>query len=197
MNDSFEQLKNTWLSVDRDLVPGFTEVQDEIVHLRKQKRNRILVWYMLVILFSLVVIGYVIYTDKLNNIYKSISEFILLFTSIYLFSNSWKNITRQKKEYLLSNLAFIKSLSINESKRAGKQVLITCTCTSLFMISLFFHFLDDLLNSPEHFLMGLSSLLILMVIVWKVLKPISDKRISEENKELLSKTEKIFTNIND
>ncbi|MEH6307810.1 hypothetical protein RYH73_19305 [Olivibacter sp. CPCC 100613] len=196
MNDSFEQLKNTWLSVDRDLVPDFTEVQDEIAHLRKQKRNRILVWYILVILFSLVVIGYVIYTDNLNNIYKSISEFILLFTSIYLFSNSWKHITRQKKEYLLSNLDFIKNLSINESKRAGKQVLITCACTSLFMISLFFHFLNDLLHSPEYFLMALSSLLILIVVVWKVLKPIGDKKISEKNKELLSKTEKIFTNIN-
>lgn len=185
----------TWLSVDESLFPDFEKVQNEIAHLRTQKRNRILLWYSGVILFSMLIIGYVIYTDELYDIYKSISEFILLFTSIYLFRNAWKSINQHRKEYLLSNVDFIKTTREDQLKSARRQILINSVCASLIMLSLFFYFLNDQLSSQKDFLILLSVFIIGNIIVWLLLKPLFEKKIIANNKQLLTKMEKLFTNL--
>ena len=195
MSDNFNQIKKTWLSVDERLFPDFETFQKEMAHLRKQKRNRILLWYSGVIFFSMLIIWYVIYTDELNSIYKSISEFILLFTSIYLFRNAWKSINQHRKEYLLSNVDFIKTIREGQLKSARKQILISSVCTSLFMLSLFFYFLNGILSSKKDFLILLSIFITGNIIVWLLLKPIFEKKIMAKNKQLLTKMEVLFNNL--
>ena len=179
MKDDFAHIKKTWhLHADMP-VPNYEQLQSEIAHLRRQKKNRVMLWSSAVILFSVFIIGYVVYTDELNSIYKSISEFILLFTSIYLFGYSWKTINRQKKEYLLNSRDFIRSLSEREKSDIRTPVFKGCLCVSFLMIALFFYFLDDLLLSPNGLLVSGVVLVAGLVLLWGIVKPVYGKRINE------------------
>lgn len=196
MSDNFDKLKATWLSVDKGLFPDVEKVQTEISNIRKRKRKQVLLWYSGVIAFSILVIWYVLYTDELNSVNESIAEFILLFTSIFLFYNARKTIKHQQKEYMLHNVDFVKSIKDNEVKRTDKKVFISCICCTLFAIAIFLHFFDNLTTSPLYLIMSSISLVVFLVVVWLVLKPFYLKRIATKNKELLQKSETFLANIN-
>ncbi len=197
MNDSFDQLKGIWLSSEEQFLPTLDKVQAEISHLRQQKKNRIAGWYTALIFFSVGVVGYVLYTDELKSRYQSLSEIMLLLTALYLFRHSWKILHQQRKEYLLSNLDFVKTIGLEESHRTGKQLLVLCRCGSLFLIALFFHFLPLLLSSLLSIFYGLAVLIALLLSIWVGIKPIYGKRIVANRKHLLTKTADFLTHIND
>jgi len=91
MKDNFDDIKDIWFSGDHQ-APGIETVKKEILLLRKQKKEQMIRWYSGMVGFSFFIISYVIYTDELNSIYKSVSEFILLFTGSFLLYDSWKSI---------------------------------------------------------------------------------------------------------
>lgn len=193
MNDPFDQVRNLWFSVDPDMVPGLDDLQAEIAQLRKQKKNRLLLWYSGLIAFSVLVMMYVIYTDELNSLYQSISEFILLFTSVFLFRNAWKNITAQKREYLLSNRDFIESMAGEEIKKKQGQIRAYCICVSLLTLSVFLYFLKDMPGSEKQLIAGLILLLAANAGLWLLLKPYYEKKVATENHALISRIEKLLT----
>lgn len=193
MNDPFDQIKNLWFSVNPDMLPDLENLQAEIAQLRKQKKSRLLLWYSGLIAFSVLVMMYVIYTDELNSLYQSISEFILLFTSVFLFRNAWKNITAQKREYLLNNRDFIESIAGNEKTKKRGQVREYCICVSLLILSVFLYFLKDMLVSEKLLIAGLILLLASNVTLWLLLKPYYEKTIIAENQMLISRIEKLLT----
>ena len=84
MNDNFNQLKSRWHSLDESLLPNFEDLQKEIEKMKRDQKKKIVRWYSAILIFSIITFGYVIYTDELNSIYKSISEFILLFVSLFI-----------------------------------------------------------------------------------------------------------------
>lgn len=193
MNDPFDQIKNLWFSVNPDMLPDLENLQAEIAQLRKQKKSRLLLWYSGLIAFSVLIMMYVIYTDELNSLYQSISEFILLFTSVFLFRNAWKNITAQKREYLLSNRDFIESIAGNEITKKRGQVREYCICVSLLTLSVFLYFLKDMLVSEKLLIAGLILLLVANATLWLLLKPYYEKTITAENQILISRIEKLLT----
>ncbi len=196
MSDNFDKLKTTWLSVDKGLFPDVEKVQTEITNIRKRKNKQVLLWYTGVIAFSILVIWYVLYTDELNSVSESIAEFILLFTSIFLFYNARKTIKHQQKEYMLHNVDFVKNIQDNEVKRLFKKVLITCICSTLFAIAIFLHFLDNLIASPLYLIITSILLVVFLLVIWVVLKPLYLKRMTTKNKQLLQKSATFLANIN-
>lgn len=196
MNDRFDEIRSIWFSANPDMLPDAEALQMEIAKLRKQKKNRLLFWYSGVIVFSALVILYVIYTDELNSIYRSISEFILLFTSLYLFRISWKHITAQKREYLLSNRDFIESLSGKELRKKNRQLLEYSGCTSLLLFSGFLYFLNDQDTAENRLLTVPVLFLVAIAAVWLVLKPYFQKRTDKENRILASKINKLLREYN-
>lgn len=193
MNDHFDQIKDIWLSVNPDMQPGLGDLQSEIAQLRKQKKKRLLLWYSGVIAFSVLVTVYVIYTDELNSPYQSLSEFILLFVSVFLFRNAWKNITAQKREYLLSNREFIECISAKEINKKYIPIRQYCICLSLLMMAGFLYFSEDLAGSGRLMTTGLVLLAAAYAVLWLLLKPYYEKRIIAENQALVSRIEKLLT----
>lgn len=189
-HDPFDQIKKIWFSENPDMVPELETLQAEIIQLREQKKRRLMLWYSGLIAFSALVMAYVIYTDELNDLYRSASEFILLFTSVFLFRNSWQNITAQKKEYLLSNRDFIESLSGKE-RRQGR-VRAYCICASLLTLSVFLYFLKDMLASETLLIAGLVLLPAANTALWLLLKPHYEKKTAARNRALTSRIEKLL-----
>lgn len=196
MQNSFEEIKKTWHSVANNESSSFKELENEIFLLKKKRKKNIIFWSLSIMLFSLIVIGYVIYTDELNSIYKSISEFILLFTSIYLFWHLWKNITKQKNEFLLNSSDFVRSLSQKEGEKFDQPILIACISISLYLSSVLLYFFDDLLQSKNLLFLTICLLLLIFYFLWFVLKPIYTKKMRSENQKALNHLNKILTNIN-
>lgn len=194
MNDPFDDIRSIWFSVNPDMLQELDTLHAEIAQLRKQKKNRLLLWYSALIVFSVMVILYVLYTDELNSIYRSLSEFILLFTAVYLFRHAWKNITAQKKEYLLSNRDFIESISGAGIRKKYIQVREYCICTSLFLVSGFLYVLDDMLASERKLITGLALFAAAIAALWLLLKPYYEKRIV--NRDLASRIEKLLKEYN-
>lgn len=196
MNSDFETLKSTWHSVDQSLFPNFIELQDEITVLRKKQKKRILCWYSAVLIFSVSAIGYVIYTDELNSYYKSFSELILLFLTIFLFRNSWINIRDQNKEFLLNNIEFMKKFGNEKIKKDFNQILIYCLSITLLLISLFLFFVNHFLQNNVFFLIFLAIIILLNCIVWFFIKPVLEKKYRIKHQDLQSKIEKFSKYIN-
>jgi len=79
MSNDFDDIKKIWLTVATNQDAEFKNLEKSIHLLRKNRKQNIYYWSISMILFSLMIFVYVVYTDKLDSIYESISEFILLF----------------------------------------------------------------------------------------------------------------------
>lgn len=192
-NDPFDQIKKIWFSENPDMLPALETLQAEIAQLRKQKKSRLLLWYSGLIAFSALGITYVIYTDELNSLYKSASEFILLFTSVFLFHHARKSITARKREYLLSNRDFMESISGKEMKEKYNQIGVYCICASLLTLSVFLYFLKDMLASGKLLIAGGGLIMAANAALWLLLKPHYEKRAAAGNQALVSRIEKLLT----
>jgi len=190
MKDEFDQYRTDW-DVQAASLPHLQEVQTEVLRLRKQRKNKVVLWYSALIVFCMLVIAYVIYTDELNSLSESISEFLLLFASVFAFRNAWKNIHRQKREYLLSNVEFIRQAAQEEQRTIRNKLVSNLLFASTLSISVFFHFLEKLLFNAIWFLTGCAVLSAINLVIWLVIKPLCEKRHSAKNNELLSLIQKI------
>lgn len=196
MINDFDDIKKTWLTVNSNQDSDFKNLEKSIDLLRKNRKQSIYYWSVSVILFSLVILTYVIYTDELNSIYESISEFILLFIGMSLFWYSWKSINRQKKEFLLSSSDFVKDLEKRESVRMKQLLQLICVSASLLSLSIFFHFLNDFLRSQTLLIIASLSVLLILSLIWFVFKPLYYKNMMHENEKKYKHINKILTNIN-
>ncbi len=185
-------LKKTWQSLEVDPDESFNEFSQTLHHWRKRKRMVILLWSIAVILFSGICFAYVIYTDELNSIYKSISEIILLVISVQLFGYSWRRITRDRKEYLSNSTDFIRTLPDIHLKQGQRDLMMFCIVTTFLLIAVFLYFLDLMFQSPAGVMLSSTLLLILLSILWRILKPILWKRIKRKNQRLSSKIAEIL-----
>ena len=191
MNNNFNQLKSRWHSLDESLLPNFEDLQKEIEKIKRDKKKKIVRWYSAILIFSIITFGYVIYTDELNSIYKSISEFILLFVSLFHLYNSWTKIKIQNKDYLLNNIDFIETLGENQMWKAVKQLVINSISITLLSIAVFLLFLDKLLKSDSLFMLFLVMMLLFNGILWFFIKPKLHLKIKSDNEKIISKVDKI------
>ena len=191
MNDNFNQLKSRWHSLDESLLPNFEDLQKEIEKIKWDQKKKIVRWYSAILIFSIITFGYVIYTDELNSIYKSISEFILLFISLFHLYNSWTKIKIQNKDYLLNNIDFIETLGENQMWKAVKQLVINSISITLLSIAVFLLFLDKLLKSDSLFMLFLVMMLLFNGILWFFIKPKLHLKIKSDNEKIISKVDKI------
>lgn len=171
MDNAIEELKSTWHAHDDQIEPNYQILQLEIVNLKKQKKNKIIFWSSALIVCSLLVIGYVVYTDELNSIYKSISEILLLGMAANIFYFSWKAIQNQKKEYLLSSISFLIEMQEKERKRIKRHSFNGCLTISLLFVSLFFYFFEMIQQLQILFIIANIMLIAMLAILWFVLKP--------------------------
>ena len=190
MNDNFNQLKSRWHSLDESLLPNFEDLQKEIEKIKRDQKKKIVWWYSAILIFSIITFGYVIYTDELNSIYKSISEFILLFVSLFHLYNSWTKIKIQNKDYLLNNIDFIETLGENQMWKAVKQLVINSISITLLSIAVFLLFLDKLLKSDSLFMLFLVMMLLFNGILWFFIKPKLHLKIKSDNEKFISKVDK-------
>ena len=190
MNDNFNQLKSRWHSLDESLLPNFEDLQKEIEKIKRDKKKKIVRWYSAILIFSIITFGYVIYTDELNSIYKSISEFILLFVSLFHLYNSWTKIKIHNKDYLLNNIDFIETLGENQMWKAVKQLVINSISITLLSIAVFLLFLDKLLKSDSLFMLFLVMMLLFNGILWFFIKPKLHLKIKSDNEKIISKVDK-------
>ena len=190
MNDNFNQLKSRWHSLDESLLPNFEDLQKEIEKIKRDQKKKIVRWYSAILIFSIITFGYVIYTDELNSIYKSISEFILLFVSLFHLYNSWTKIKIQNKDYLLNNIDFIETLGENQMWKAVKQLVINSISITLLSIAVFLLFLDKLLKSDSLFMLFLVMMLLFNGILWFFIKPKLHLKIKSDNEKIISKVDK-------
>lgn len=195
MNDNFDDIKNIWLAAD-ERVPDIDLVKEEISYLRKKKNTRVMRWYLSVIAFSLLVIAYVIYTDKLNSMYESISEFILLFTGTFLLYHSWKSIKIHKSEYLLSGQEFLQQMKNGSGDHNRKKILVNCLSASLFTTALFLYFFEKLSVTQTLLTAGSLLFLLINVLIWTVIKDFYEKKSEEKNAAFISAAEKLLQDIN-
>jgi hypothetical protein len=185
MKDDFDKYQNDW-EVNPESLPHLHDVQTKITQLRKQRKSRIVLWYSAVIVFSLAVIFYVIYTDELSSVYKSISEFLLLFASVFAFRNSWKSIHHQKREFMMNNTEFIRSVAYEEQQVSQKKLAYNLLFISTLSISVFLYFFETLLRYSLHLWIASAVLLSLNLLIWRVIKPFYEKQNAFKNQELLS-----------
>ena len=190
MNDNFNQLKSRWHSLDESLLPNFEDLQKEIEKIKRDQKKKIVRWYSAILIFSIITFGYVIYTDELNSIYKNISEFILLFVSLFHLYNSWTKIKIQNKDYLLNNIDFIETLGENQMWKAVKQLVINSISITLLSIAVFLLFLDKLLKSDSLFMLFLVMMLLFNGIPWFFIKPKLHLKIKSDNEKIISKVDK-------
>ena len=195
MNDNFNQLKSRWHSLDESLLPNFEDLQKEIEKIRRDQKKKIVRWYSMILIFSIITFGYVIYTDELNSIYKSISEFILLFVSLFHLYNSWTKIKIQNKDYLLNNIDFIETLGENQMWKAVKQLVINSISITLLSIAAFLFFLDKLLKSDSLFMLFLVMMLLFNGILWFFTKPKLQLKIKSDNEKIILKVDKFKKNL--
>ena len=195
MNNNFNQLKSRWHSLDESLLPNFEDLQKEIEKIKRDQKKKIVWWYSAILIFSIITFGYVIYTDELNSIYKSISEFILLFVSLFHLYNSWTKIKIQNKDYLLNNIDFIETLGENQMWKAVKQLVINSISITLLSIAVFLLFLDKLLKSDSLFMLFLVMMLLFNGILWFFIKPKLQLKIKSDNEKIISKVEKFKKNL--
>lgn len=195
MNDNFNQLKSRWHSLDESLLPNFEDLQKEIEKIKRDQKKKIVRWYSTILIFSIITFGYVIYTDELNSIYKSISEFILLFVSLFHLYNSWAKIKIQNKDYLLNNIDFIETLGENHMWKAVKQLVINCISITLLSTAAFFFFLDKLLKSDSLFMLFLVIILLFNCVLWFFIKPKLQLKIKSDNEKIISKVDKFKKNL--
>lgn len=192
MNKDILDLKKTWKSLEIDPNESFYDFNQTLQHWRKRKRIIVFLWSIAVILFSGISFVYVIYTDELNSMSKSISEIILLVISVHLFGYSWRRITRERKEYLSNSTDFIRTLPDIHIKQGQRELMMFCIVTTFFLIAVFLYFLDSLLPSPVSVILSSALLLILTGILWTILKQILWKRIKRKNQRLSSKIAEIL-----
>lgn len=190
MKDDFDQYKSDW-EVNTSALLHLEEVQLVIAKLRKKKRNKIIIWYSAVLTFCIIAVGYVIYTDELASTSKSISEFLLLFASIFAFHNSWKIITLQKQEYLLNNTEFVATIAQKEKLHTNRKNTKNYIFASALTLSFFLHFLDNLLANKTNFWISLTILLFVNLFIWSILQPYQQKRTTLKNTALLLLMQKI------
>ncbi|HOZ84936.1 MAG TPA: hypothetical protein PK191_05565 [Niabella sp.] len=196
MSNDFDDIKKIWLTVATNQDAEFKNLEKSIHLLRKNRKQNIYYWSISMILFSLMIFVYVVYTDKLDSIYESISEFILLFIGMFLFWYSWKSINRQKKEFLLSSSDFVKDLQKKESVRMKKQLQLICVSASFLCLSMFFQFLSNFLQSQTVFILASLSLLLIILLVWFFFKPLFYKNWMNKNEKKYQHLYKILNNIN-
>lgn len=192
MNKDILSLKQTWQSLEMDPNESFNEFNQTLQHWRKKKRRIVILWSAAVILFSGICFVYVVYTDELNSIYKSISEIILLLISFYLFGYSWRRITREQKEYLSNSTDFIQTLPDIHMKQGKRDLMMFCILTTFLLIAVFLYFLDSMLHFTVRVILSSALLLILTGILWTILKAIFWKRIKTKNQRLSSKIAEIL-----
>lgn len=185
MKDDFEQYRIHW-EVNTESLPHLHDVHTEVSRLRRRRKNKIILWYSSVLVFSLGLISYVIYTDELNSVYKSISEFLLLLASVSAFRNSWKNIHHQKQEYALNNVEFIHSIINKKQPYSVKKIVFNLLFISILSVSVFMYFLETLLADSFHFWVGSVVLVMINLGIWLILKPIYLKQNAAKNHEFLS-----------
>jgi len=190
--NNFLDLKKTWQSLEVDADESFNEFSQTLQQWRKRKRMAILLWFIAAIFFSAICFAYVIHTDELNSIYKSISEIILLVISVHLFGYSWGRITGERNEYLSNSTDFIRTLPDIYLKQGQRDLMMFCIVTTFLLISVYLHFLDSMFKSPAGVMLSSTLLLTLISIVWIILKPILSKRIKRKNQRLSSKIVEIF-----
>ncbi len=190
MKDDFDQYKSDW-EVNTSTLLHLEEVQLEIAKLRKKKRNKIITWYSAVLTFCIIAVGYVIYTDELASTSKSTSEFLLLFASIFAFRNAWKIITLQKQEYLLNNTEFVTTIAQKEKLHTNRKNTKNYIFASALTLSVFLHFLDNLLTNKTNFWITLVILLVVNLFIWLILQPYQQKRTTLKNTALLLLMQKI------
>ncbi|WP_223607882.1 hypothetical protein [Chryseobacterium sp. OSA05B] len=195
MSDNFDDIKDIWLSAD-ERVPDIDLVKEEISYLRKKKNTRFMRWYLSVIAFSLSVIAYVIYTDKLNSVYESISEFILLFTGSFLLYHSWKSIKIHKSEYLLSSQEFLQQMKDGSRNHDRKKIFVNCVSASLFTTALFLYFFKKLSVTQTLLTAGSLLFLIINVLIWTVIRAFYEKKSAEKATAFISAAEKLLKDIN-
>lgn len=192
MNNDITALKKVWQTAETDTDKNLKEFHQELRRWRKKKKRAVFFWSISVILFSSISLGYIIYTDELNSISKSISEIIVLLISVYLFSYSWQKINKERKEYLSNSIDFIKTLSAIHWKQKRQELNIFSIGMTLFLIAIFLYCLDSLNHSSALIIFALSVLLILILTLWVIIKPLLWKRVKIKNQTLSAKIAKVL-----
>lgn len=192
MNNDITALKKAWQSIETDPESDLREFHQTLLHWRRRKKRTVFFWSIAVILFSIICFGYVIYTDQLNSVSKSISEIILLLISIYLFTYSWQRINSERKEYVSSSIDFMETLPRIHSQRNRRELIIYCTSTSLFLIAIFLYCFDFIEHSSYLIGFALAALMILIFTIWVIVKPWFWRRLKIKNQVLSAKITKIL-----
>lgn len=195
MNNSFEDIKDIWLSA-QSRVPDIDLVKEQISNLRKKKNSQVMRWYISVSAFALLVIFYVIYTDKLNSIYESISEFILLFTGSFLLYHSWTSVKFHKSEYLLSSQEFLQHMKSKANGQNKKRIIVNCFSLSLFVTALFIYSFEKISVSNTTITVTFLLFLFINFLIWMVIRPLYEKKSREKTASFISTAEKLLQDIN-
>ncbi|MGN7863969.1 hypothetical protein [Chryseobacterium sp.] len=194
MKDNFDDIKDLWLSGDHQ-APDIEAVKKEVLLLRKQKKDQIIRWYLWVGAFSFFIISYVIYTDDLNSIYKSVSEFILLFTGCFLLYYSWKSIRYHQKEYLLNGHEFLNNIRDERIKDENKRIIVSCLSSTWVTIAIFLYFFETLLTSEKWLLITFILLIIFNMAIWLIIHPFYKKKNVKNSTVFINTIERLLKEI--
>lgn len=194
MKDNFDDIKDIWLSGDHQ-APGIETVKKEILLLRKQKKEQMIRWYSGMVGFSFFIISYVIYTDELNSIYKSVSEFILLFTGSFLLYDSWKSIRYHQKEYLLNGHEFLNKIREERIRGENKRLIVSCISSTWVTIAIFLYFFETLLTSEKYLLISSMLLIIINMIIWVMIRPFYEKKNIRNSTAFINTIERLLKEI--
>ncbi|AYZ12091.1 hypothetical protein EGY05_09205 [Chryseobacterium arthrosphaerae] len=194
MKDNFDDIKDIWLSGDHQ-APGIETVKKEILLLRKQKKEQMIRWYSGIVGFSFFIISYVIYTDELNSIYKSVSEFILLFTGSFLLYDSWKSIRYHQKEHLLNGHEFLNKIRDERIRGENKRLIVSCISSTWVTIAIFLYFFETLLTSEKYLLISSMLLIIINMLVWVMIRPFYEKKNIKNSTAFINTIERLLKEI--
>ncbi|UEQ77359.1 hypothetical protein [Chryseobacterium arthrosphaerae] len=194
MKDNFDDIKDIWLSGDHQ-APGIETVKKEILLLRKQKKEQMIRWYSGMVGFSFFIISYVIYTDELNSIYKSVSEFILLFTGSFLLYDSWKSIRYHQKEYLLNGYEFLNKIRDERISGENKRLIVSCISSTWVTIAIFLYFFETLLTSEKYLLISSMLLIIINMLIWVMIRPFYEKKNIKNSTAFIYTIERLLKEI--
>ncbi|MFD1772144.1 hypothetical protein [Sphingobacterium suaedae] len=197
MNPNFEELKELWRTVDSVPKDSLKKTEERILHMRKRRRTGILYWSVTILLFSGAVIGYILYTDELQGINKSVAECMLLFNAVYLFVFSWKKINDQRKELLLNSVEFLTYLSRVLVRRRRRDIRVGCITISIFLITPILYYVDEFALSPITLVITGVILIVELFVLWFLLKPLYEERKLAQSQELSIQITELIHEIHD
>jgi small-conductance mechanosensitive channel len=192
--DSFESLKEIWLSEKACKLMDSNDINKEITEFQSKKKRNVYLLFLssvfLLLIFILIIIFYKhnLWTTTLGEILILISVFLVLFLKL-------KTLKKVNKNELKSNQDFLENLKISVKKKSKINRLQIFT---LFLLTFGYGFFiyEQVYDSQILMLVCYIILILFVAGMYFIFKPFTEKLSRKKSERLLKNINKLSNQLN-